>query len=82
MCIRDSPDAQRANQQDRQRGGDQHDQHRLQKVFRHRRGNAIPVSYTHLDVYKRQGIERGVAADDRAAAYCLPAAAVPADDLL
>ena len=39
------PDAERANQQDRQRRGNQHDQHRFKEVFRHRRGDAIDPAF-------------------------------------
>ena len=39
------PDPQRANQHDGERGGNQHDQHRLEEVFRHRRGDAIHPAF-------------------------------------
>ncbi len=50
-------------------------------VGRHRRAVAAAAGERRLPG-AGSGIERGVAADDRAAAYRLPAAAVPADDLL
>lgn len=49
--------------------------------WRHRRAVAAAAGERRLPG-AGSGIERGVAADDRAAAYRLPAAAVPADDLL
>ncbi|STW82373.1 formate hydrogenlyase subunit 3 [Klebsiella pneumoniae] len=49
--------------------------------WRHRRAVAAAAGERRLPV-QAQVSRRGVAADDRAAAYCLPAAAVPADDLL
>ena len=57
MCIRDSSYADQGSKDSNDKGVCQVSQsveiHRLDHVFEGK--GHIPVSYTHLDVYKRQG---------------------------
>ena len=52
MCIRDSEclDLHQANEQTADEAGGHNGHHDLLVL----QGNTVPVSYTHLDVYKRQ----------------------------